>query len=317
MKWLKAGWMRFWFTAAEPTNLAVCRILIYAVLLIRYLILPLKVGAFSQMSMAFWKPIPLLGHFMFPVLDGTWLKIFEVTWLISLGLCSVGLFTRLNTAVAFLLGFYLLWIPHNFGKLHHTDMITILVLGTMMLARCGDALSVDALLLKRRQGFSEIKRPVSGEYTWPIRTVWLIMATIFFAAGVAKLRHSGLAWVFSDNMAVKLIKMNFMAYIDYPPLLNWGLYLGRYVWLCQILAGVTLLAELTYPLVLFSRRARRLLAPAMFFIFLGSTLIFLPSFIELLACNVFYVPWDRVGVWLKSRRFFSGTVSIRGEASSS
>lgn len=301
MNRLKVWWLGLWFESATPTNLAVCRILIFAMFLIRYLVLPLKTGSFPEMSDAFFKPVPLLGHFMVPILPGGWLWVMEILWLIALGLSSLGLMTRLNTSISFWFGFYLMWIPHNFGKLHHTDMVTILVLGILMFSRCGDALSLDSLIRRRRSPKPVENPPVSGEYTWPIRLVWLVMVTIFFAAGIAKLRHSGLAWVFSDNMAVKLIKMNFMAYIDYPPLLPWGLYLGRHVGISQALAGITLLAELTYPLVLFSRAARRILAPTMFLVFLGSTLIFLPSFVELLVCHVFYVPWDRLGRWIRSR----------------
>jgi hypothetical protein len=319
MQTLRQSWMKLWFEPASPTNLAVCRILIFAMFLIRYLVLPIKAGSFAEKSAAFWNPVPLLGHFMLPILPGQWLRIFEVIWLCALGLASIGLFTRLSTALGFIFGFYLLWIPHNFGKLHHTDMVTILVLGVMMFSRCGDAFSLDRLIRKfRNRNIAPLASPApSGEYTWPIRMVWLIMTTIFFAAGVAKLRHSGLQWVFSDNMAVMLIKVNFLAYIDYPPLLPWGLFLARYLWVCQGLAAMVLMTEISYPLVLFSQRARRILAPGMFFILLGSTLVFLPSFVELLACHIFYVPWGRVGRWCKAVSSLGSFTKIKRNQQSS
>ncbi|HEX5036129.1 MAG TPA: HTTM domain-containing protein [bacterium] len=294
---MKSFWNRLWFEPASPVNLGVCRALIFTAYLIRYLAVPLNVSEFALMSSEFWKPLPVLGFFVPPLATAFWLRAFETAWFVALALSALGLFTRLSTALAFLLGAYLLWIPHNFGKLHHNDMITVLVTGVLMFSRCGEAWSLDRFFENHRRKKSgrppETVAP-SGEFTWPVRLVWLALATVFFAAGVSKLRHSGLAWITSDNLALMLIKANYMAYIDYPPLLPLGVPLGRLPWACHIIAAATMATELGFPLVLVSRRVRRVLVPVMFFVLIGIMLLFLPSFPELIACFVFFVPWENL-----------------------
>jgi hypothetical protein len=106
-------------------------------------------------------------------------------WKVSLLASALGLFTRASTTWrsgwAVLLG-----LPHNFGKTHHFDALVVLVLGVMMLARAGDAYSLD------RRFFARGPAPApSGEYRWPVRAAWLLMSLVFCSAGFAKLRNGG------------------------------------------------------------------------------------------------------------------------------
>ena len=48
-----------------------------------------------------------------------------------------------------------------------------------------------------------------------------------------------------------------------------------------------------YPLALVSRRARMLLVPATLLMQVGILALLGPAFYEILACNVFWVPWTR------------------------
>lgn len=293
---LQQHWMHFWFEPTGPTNLSLCRLFIFGCFLLRYLIVPHHVRIYPETFADLWQARPLLDVIQLPVLSPQWLGSLETLWLLALACSCLGLMTRLSTFLSFWLGLYLLWIPHNYGKLHHTDMITILVLAVFMLSRCGDSWSLDRVLKRKFSGKQARVAgdvPLSGEYTWPIRMAWVILVSIFFAAGISKLRNSGLEWVFSDNLAVMMIKVNYLAYIGYPPLLNWGLYLGQHVWLCQLLAGLVLLLELLSPLALLSRRARRIIAPGLVGMLFAFLLLFMPGFVELFVCQLFWVPWDR------------------------
>ncbi len=303
--------MGFWFEPTTPMTLGICRLVIFSVFLARYLVMPLNVSGYQAMSHSFWMPLPLLSAIQVPLLPGEWLRTLEWVWLAALGLSGIGLLTRLSTTLAFLLGTYLLWLPHNFGKLHHMDAIMVLVMGIMALSHCGDGWSVDRLIERARRRISPPSTfpGLSGEYRWPIRAVWLAMALVFFAAGVSKLRNSGLEWAFSDNLALMLIKANALAYTGVAPPLPWGLYLGQQAWLCQLLAAATLIGELAYPLALLSRRARWILVPGIFLIQIGIFLLFVPAFVELIACHVFWVPWDRVQPWLTDRLWTRRTTS--------
>ena len=116
------------------------------------------------------------------------------------------------------------------------------------------------------------------------------------AAGVAKLRHSGLAWVFSDNFSTLLIQANYLA--GSPPRTNLGLHLAQHPLLCRFSAGSSLLLETGLPLALFSRRLRWILVPGCAILILGMPVLLGPFPKPILFCYLFWVPWDLLGVRL-------------------
>ncbi len=97
-------------------------------------------------------------------------------------------------------------------------------------------------------------RTPSSRAGWPVRVSMTFVAFAYFFAGVAKLRRSGPAWVFSDNTQWVLrwgADVSARAY--WPDFTRWvadqpALALGS--------AAVTLGLELTFPVVLFSARLR-------------------------------------------------------------
>jgi hypothetical protein len=251
-------------------------------------------SVYAGVEDAFWRPIWLFSRFRLPVLSEDLLVIIQVLWKAALGLSCLGLFTRLSTVTSFLLGIYLLGLPHNFGKTDHSDAILVFVFGVMALSRCSDSLSVDRLLWGLRHGKDSFARQpiMSGEYTWPVRVIWLVMTLIFFGAGMSKVRHSGIEWVTSDNMAILMLK----SFYQNDPLTSWGLYIVQHRWLCSLLSAATIVFEVGYPLALFSRRARWIVVPAMASIQMGIRILMGISFRQFLICNLFWVPWDRVGL---------------------
>jgi hypothetical protein len=198
----------------------------------------------------------------------------------------------MSTITSFVLGIYLIGLPHNFGKVDHSDAILVFIMGVMVLSRCGDSLSVDRLLLRllSKKNQSPSKPAACGEYTWPIRVVWLIMALVFFAAGVSKIGRSGLEWVMSDNMAIMLIGSN---YGD-SPLTSWGLNIAQYGWLCRMLAAGTIIFEIGFPLALLSRKARWIAVPVMASIQLGIQILMGIDFTQFMIVYLFWISWDRV-----------------------
>jgi hypothetical protein len=255
-------------------------------------------SAWAEIDKLFWKPIWLFSRFHLPVLSGDQLAVIQFVWKAALGLSCIGLFTRMSTITSFVLGIYLIGLPHNFGKTNHADAILVFILGIMVLSRCGDDLSVDRLLLRlrRRKHQSPAEPATSGEYTWPIKMVWLLMALIFFAAGVSKIGHSGLEWVMSDNIAILLTESNYAK----EPLSSWGPYVAQYGWLCRMLAAGTIAFEAGFPLALISRRARWVIVPAMASIQIGIAILLGPGFRDFMIGYLFWVPWDRVSPFVRS-----------------
>ena len=58
--------------------------------------------------------------------------------------------------------------------------------GALALSRAADAWSLDVLMASLRQRRPVQPHPDDGEYTWPIRFVWVAMALIFCAAGISR-----------------------------------------------------------------------------------------------------------------------------------
>lgn len=290
---LTAGWNRFWFTPQSALTLGICRVLFFGGLL--YQCFRKDWSVWGKIGELFWFPTPLFRALHLPLLDSGLLRVLTVIWLLSLALACVGFATRLSTLVAAVLGFYLLGLPHNFGKVHHNDALIVFVLVAMAISHCGDHGSIDAWL-RRRRG---VQRPAqSGEYHWPVRFVWVVWVIVYFAAGISKLRTAGLEWVFSDSFRNILIEHHYTTH----PLVDWGLTIAEYPTLCRVLAAGSLLTELLSPTALFWPRARQLFVPALCSMQFGIWLVLGVKFAPFLLIVAFWIPWDELLSLLRSRR---------------
>ena len=289
-------WRRFWFEPATPFNLGFCRMLFYGSVFLFYM--ETDLSAWADVDTIFLKPIWLFSLLHLPVLSENHIVIIQLVWKAALGLSCIGLFTRLSTFTSFVLGIYLLGLPHNFGKTNHSDAILVFILGIMALSHCGDGLSVDRWLSRLRQkGGQALNHPkISGEYTWPVRVVWLLMALIFFGAGVSKIRHSGLEWIMSDNLSILLIQSNAQG----SSLVSWGTYIAQISWLSRMISAGTLVFEVGFPLALFSRRARWIIAPVTFLIQIGIRILMGIDFRQFMIGYVFWVPWNSADLIVRS-----------------
>jgi len=286
---LHRAWNRFWFAPGTAGALGMCRLLFFGMLSIW--MLPHDFSPWGGYSSVFWMPIWLfdVAHLRPLSVDG--LMLAQTLWKTALVLSAVGLFTRPAMVVAAVLGPYLMGLPHNFGQTQHFDTLVVLVLVALALSRAGDAWSLDVLLNPGQPRVPD----ESGEYTWPIRFVWVAMSLIFFAAGVSKLRHSGLDWIFSDSFALLLLRQQYHI-SDGEPLTTWGIAVARHPWLTHAMAASAVCVETLFPLVLVSRRARALLVPAGLLFLVGIRLLMGPTFEQFMMCYVFWVPWERMAV---------------------
>lgn len=298
-------WRTFWFAPELPTNLGFCRVAFFTGML--WLEYPMRLHAWAGMPPVYRRPMSTFHALRLPFLSANEVFAMEVLWVVALVLSAIGLFTRAATAAAFALGFYLLALGNNFGKIGHGDQALALTLLILALSRCGDALSADAWLAgwrRRRRGEPALPPPrPSGEYRWPIRMVWLLMALIFCAAGASKLVRSGFAWITSDHLAMTLIQAH---HYRYRPWTNIGLYLARYPLLCNMMAGGVVVLELAFPLALMFKRLRAPIVLATLLMQVGIGLLMAVWFRQFLFLYVFWVPWGRVGArlaaWLSRLR---------------
>jgi hypothetical protein len=289
------AWLRFWFAPAPPGDLGLARALFFGGLLLIYA--GTDFSAWGTVSPAFWMPLPFFEAMHLRPLGREGLAIVQAVWRLALLASAVGLQTRVSMWAAFLLGFYLLGLPHNFGHTFHFDATLVIAMGVLACSRAGDAWSIDAMRDKRTVG-------PSGEYTWPLRAVWVAMSLVFLAAGLAKLRFGGAAWVFSSNLSIVLMRAPYHV-SDADPITTLGLVIARHEWLSRTLAIGTLFVELGFVSALFSRRARLVFVPAAFALLVGIRVLMGPTFGGFLLANVFWVPWSAVlkvvTAWASSR----------------
>jgi predicted DCC family thiol-disulfide oxidoreductase YuxK len=294
MMFLVRKWNQFWFTPGSADNLGLCRVVFFLCLIAFYA--GSDFSGWGSVSLVFWRPIFFFYWLHIPLLSVGFLHLLQAAWKCALVLACLGCFTRLSTTASFVLGFYLIGLPKNF-RLDHTDALVVLTLLVLAFSRCGDAWSIDSLIRAARR--PQEHPPISGEYTWPVRAVWALLALMFMAAAVSKLRHAELEWVTSQTMAIWLVTHNYGHIQD--PATSWGLFLAQHTWVTHVIAAGTIAIEAAYPLALFNTRARWLLVPSALLMQLGIRLLMGPAFYPQMFCNVFWIPWDRVAARLMAR----------------
>jgi hypothetical protein len=273
--------MRFWFDPSAPGDLGLSRVLFFGGLLLMYL--PIDFSGWGHVSPAFWMPVPLFSALHLKPLAANALDLLQFAWRVSLLCSAIGIGTAVSQWIAFALGFYLLGLPHNFGHTFHFDALLVIAMGILACSRSGDAWSIDAAL-------SRTPRRPSGEYTWPLHAIWTAMSLVFLAAGIAKLRHGGLEWVFSSNLSVVLTRASYHV-SDADPITGAGLWIAGHQWASRLVAATTVAVEAGFIASLFSKRARLLLVPAAFMMLVGIRILMGPTFGGFLIANVFWVPW--------------------------
>ena len=271
--------MREYFGASgSPVNLAVFRIVVFALLL--HLHMDYSAAWFAEIPEAlrvmppgwgwFWRLVPW---------QPTFVRAMQMVCVVACIASVLGLFTRAATSIAVLTGLYVFGLQQFFGKLNHFHHL--IWFGALLAASpCGDALSIDAY---RRGG----ERPgPSRAYALPLRIACLLIGLCYFFPGLWKLWYSGRDW--ANGEAIRLI-MHTVWYHDggFRPFFR----VDRYPWLLSLAGIGTLVFELGFVFLLFKKKTRWI-AAAMGLGFHSMSLLFLHiGFYHLAACYVVFVDW--------------------------
>jgi hypothetical protein len=281
----------FFFAPSAPTNLGVCRIIFFGWLFCCFF--GYDVAQWARLPADTWRPVWFVELFGRLPSAGT-LTALGVVWKASLVLGALGLWRRVSLGVAATLGAYVLGLTGSFGKDNYDIGLPVILLFVFWIARSTDALSLDALIRRRRD-----KPPPSpsGEYTWPFATGRVLLALAFFTAGAAKLRHGGVDWITTDNLRWLFIGQQ---YTHAPPL-HWAASLADFPWLCRLVAGGTVAVELSYPLALFVARLRPWLVWVAIALQLAIHLFMGINYLAFLVANILWVDWPALGRVLRDK----------------
>lgn len=304
MAWVRARRDRLFFADADARDLGVVRVLFAAMLLALSFVYQSDFPLWATVRPWVWAPVPAFRDWPIggPASEGM-LRLLLWTWRAALGFMMIGLWTRGSSVVAAVVGFIILGLPQNFGKVNHHYGLIALCLVILAVSKAGDAWSVDRLrrLARDARGpFVPDPPAVGAEYRWPMALMQVMAVMVLWSAGLAKLRSPGLvAWITTDNLYYTIIRH---FYTHRPPL-QLGLWIVQWPLLCKVLAAGALLLELGAPVLLVLRgRWRLVLLASLAGMMLGFGLVLGVLFIHfILALCILFLPWRRIGAWLAAR----------------
>ena len=150
--------------------------------------------------------------------------VITALWIAAIGatvLMLVGLWSRASAAVSLVAALALTSASFaSSATWSHQYNVVFLAQLAFLGARGGDALSLDAVI-RRRRGLPPLDVPRG--YQWSLRLVQLAVALMFAGAAFHKLLHGHftLRWALSDNLRHQLLVRYDLAGLDRPPVADW------------------------------------------------------------------------------------------------
>lgn len=153
----------------------------------------------------------------------------------------------------------------------------------------------------------------SSEYRWPVMLIQVIFTFNYFSAAVSKV-HSvgGLKWATAEN--IRGMALTSLTFETKPPLAQW---VADRPLACLAIAMITMVTEICFIIVPFSRIAANILVPLAIVGHLGIVFVLGIVFLNL-PCLLIYLDWDELERRLRNRyasRSRSGALSTSTQPS--
>ncbi len=310
MSWLSPNslaqhWNRFWYGQGSPTNLAAARIVFGSTSL--WVLVSRNFAGMSGLPSEFWSAVPASASWRYLDFGGHPALERGLEWAAGIALvCAIaGVLPRISCFIAGMLLYHLapletiIWTPNPYAR---GLTISVLALLTLAFSPCGDRW---ALKFAHSRGQAAER----GDYTWPLRLIQLFVAQIYFFSGFAKISHSGWRWASASNLRSWLLYFSEEDQVRVFHTL--GRWLAERPLLCQVIGVGTLILELGFITVLFSKTARRLLVPLAAVFHLGILLSMNLAFLNVPQLLVF-VDWDVAAAWLRRKSTYLFGAAVEG-----
>lgn len=273
-------------TTASPLDLGVMRCWVFGWLFVHYV--RHDFAAFAQLPAVLWRPPFWLRSLSMDLFEPSRVAALHLAWLVLLVFACVGLWVRMSGLGALLVGAMLLWFENTIAYANAKDVLIIWAMYALAVLSTPDRFSIDRLLFRRRfESTSSRAIPDKGE-VFAILFVRAMLALMFSCAALSKLRASGIQWG-TDGTLANLFAAKALTWDRGPRVPGLAEALARHPMWCDVLARGILLLELSAPLVLISKWARRLLAPALFLMLASFWVVLGISFPMTLVCFVFFL----------------------------
>src|SRR5262245_21467634 len=123
VRWVAARLDELFFTRGTAAELGWLRLMFYGLVLVLSFSFQRDFALWSGVSREFWHPTFFFKVLPIPVLSSAGLFAVIWIWRVSLFCGAIGFGGVIPRIVAAVLGFYVLGLPHNFGKVSHNDAI--------------------------------------------------------------------------------------------------------------------------------------------------------------------------------------------------
>lgn len=236
-------WDHFWFRPGSRIALAATRSILALqalwILLSRY-----NLPSIVTWPDPFWAGVPRSLHLRFGLTRSFSFESFLfAAAIVALLVVLSGRFTRPACFLAALL-------------LYHLAPLEEIITGNPLTMFRGLTQPLLGLLFV---GAARPSNASSLENRWPVAAAQFSMAMTYFLSALSKLHDAGWAWAVGPN--IRAIAMAFSTWGVRAPLAP---MLIRNEWLCWAIAIGTLVIELSFPIVLVSRTAAKVLVPVAF-----------------------------------------------------
>ena len=141
--WVTARLDELFFSRGSAAELGWLRILFYGMVLTLSFSFQANFPLWASVSREFWNPTFFYSLMPVPVLPAAGLLAVLWVWRVALLCSALGYGGSLPRAVAAVLGFYVIGLPHNFGKVNHNDAIVMITLVIFAVSRANAAWSFD------------------------------------------------------------------------------------------------------------------------------------------------------------------------------
>lgn len=177
-----------------------------------------------------WAPVGIFRIFNGPFLTESNYDLIYTIWLVAAVLSALGLCYRFSSIVALASLMTVVGYDYNFGHVHHSAHIYIFAGLVLTFSPAGHFFSIDNIF---RKNLSPLDSWAAG---LTMRLIMVHVVWIMMTNACAKLYHSGLEWIFSDNLLFQVFYI-----MNVPHRTEW--MMTNVPWIFQILAGVTIFLQ--------------------------------------------------------------------------